>query len=198
MNNYGEELAYWYLRLNGFFPISNFVVHRSSGVTYSADVDVLAIRPPFVFEEVGGQPYDWDSFLQQNLPFEHQIGLVCEVKTGGFEEKKLFRTEHIRYTLPRLGLVEQHMINDVLANMENSPVVEVLGGAVIAKLFVSDKKHSAGPYLNRTLYQIEDFLLERVNRYPIEKYGDRMFFPSSIFQLIIAQVNRSIRERNAA
>jgi hypothetical protein len=30
--NHGEELVYWYLRLNGFFPLSNFVVHKSSQV----------------------------------------------------------------------------------------------------------------------------------------------------------------------
>lgn len=41
--NYGEELAYWYLRFNGFFPISNFVVHRSSGIKRTSDVDVLAV-----------------------------------------------------------------------------------------------------------------------------------------------------------
>ncbi len=32
--NYGETLAYWYLRLNGFFPLRNFVlhpVHESAG-----------------------------------------------------------------------------------------------------------------------------------------------------------------------
>jgi hypothetical protein len=26
--NSSEELAYWYLRLNGFFPLTNFVIHR--------------------------------------------------------------------------------------------------------------------------------------------------------------------------
>jgi hypothetical protein len=25
--NYGETLAYWYLRLNGFFLLQNFVLH---------------------------------------------------------------------------------------------------------------------------------------------------------------------------
>lgn len=29
--NYGETLAYWYLRLNGFFLLNNFVVHRTPG-----------------------------------------------------------------------------------------------------------------------------------------------------------------------
>ena len=29
--NFAEELVYWYLRLNGFFPITNFVLHRDEG-----------------------------------------------------------------------------------------------------------------------------------------------------------------------
>ena len=26
--NFGESLAYWYFRLNGFIPLTNFVLHR--------------------------------------------------------------------------------------------------------------------------------------------------------------------------
>jgi hypothetical protein len=63
--NYGETLAYWYLRLNGFFPLRNFVLHPLNGSEandrYTADSDLLAIRFPYVYEEIGGQPEDWDS-----------------------------------------------------------------------------------------------------------------------------------------
>ena len=40
MRNYGEELAYWYLRLNGFFLIENFVIHNQEHENGS-DVDML-------------------------------------------------------------------------------------------------------------------------------------------------------------
>ena len=26
--NFAEQLVYWYLRLNGYFPITNFVLHQ--------------------------------------------------------------------------------------------------------------------------------------------------------------------------
>ena len=59
--NFGETLAYWYLRLNGFFPLSNLVLHRyPSALEYSADCDLLALRLPHTFEDVGGQGDDWD------------------------------------------------------------------------------------------------------------------------------------------
>lgn len=42
-----EQLAYWYLRLNGFLTIPNFIVHPEEGRNQETDVDVLAVRFPF-------------------------------------------------------------------------------------------------------------------------------------------------------
>jgi hypothetical protein len=52
-------------------------------------------------------------------------------------------------------------------------------------------------YFSRTLSQVEDFLAARVRRYPAEKYASRMFFPSQMFQFIIAQVHSEIERRKA-
>jgi hypothetical protein len=41
-----EQLAYWYLRLNGFLTIPNFVVHPDRGADQRTEVDVLGIRFP--------------------------------------------------------------------------------------------------------------------------------------------------------
>jgi len=59
--NYGETLAYWYLRLNGFFPLKNFVMHMPEERTQHSDCDLLAVRFPLVSEDVGGGPDDWDA-----------------------------------------------------------------------------------------------------------------------------------------
>jgi hypothetical protein len=42
-----EQLAYWYLRLNGFLTITNFIVHPEQGRQQETDVDVLGVRFPF-------------------------------------------------------------------------------------------------------------------------------------------------------
>lgn len=89
--NYGEEIAYWYLRLNGFFPITNFVIHRSQDIEHRSDIDVLAVRLPYVYEEVGGNPDDWDVSLINQLDFNHGLGVICEVKTGEHSVSDLFR-----------------------------------------------------------------------------------------------------------
>lgn len=42
-----EKLAYWYLRLNGFLTITNFVIHPDLGRGQRTDVDILGCRFPF-------------------------------------------------------------------------------------------------------------------------------------------------------
>jgi hypothetical protein len=42
-----ERLAYWYLRLNGFLTIENFIVHDEGGGPQRTDADVVAIRLPY-------------------------------------------------------------------------------------------------------------------------------------------------------
>ena len=41
-----ERLAYWYLRLNGFLTIENFIVHDEGGQAQRTDVDLVALRFP--------------------------------------------------------------------------------------------------------------------------------------------------------
>ena len=82
--NYGETLAYWYLRLNGFFPLRDFVHHMPDDRNARADCDLLAIRFPHVTEDIGGAPGDWDAarFEGWGLPLAHPIALIVQVKTG--------------------------------------------------------------------------------------------------------------------
>jgi hypothetical protein len=195
--DYGEELAYWYLRLNGFFPLKNFVVHRSPRVTHRSDVDLLAVRPPYVFEEVGGRTDDWDEYLTKQLPFDHSLGILCEVKTGAFEKNKLFRVEYVRYAFPRLGLAPAANCDNLVRKLLTTTSVPLPDGGCVAKLLISQER-TDGPYLNRTLSDIKDFIEARIQRYSLEKYAARMFFPSELLQYVIDEVNAALRTKKQA
>lgn len=52
MNIKSEQLAYWYLRLNGFFTITNFIIHPDQGNKQETDVDVLGVRFPYRAENL--------------------------------------------------------------------------------------------------------------------------------------------------
>ena len=184
--NYAEEAAFWYLRLNGFFAITNFVVHKSEGVSHTSDCDVMGVRLPHTYEEVGGQDDDWDRYLVDCLDFRQPVGVICEVKSGAYEPRGLFRTPVLEYVFGRLGFVPRNDIADVVADLNAKAVAVLPNGTQIAKLLFARRKRD-GNYLLRGLTEVEEFLRARVEKYPQRKYGDRMFFGPVLFQAVIEQ-----------
>jgi hypothetical protein len=70
-----ERLAYWYLRLNGFLTIENFIVHPEVGVDQRTDIDLMALRFPHrreAFRNYGGNVTwmkDDPRFASKKIPF---------------------------------------------------------------------------------------------------------------------------------
>lgn len=83
MNINSERLAFWFLRLNGFLTIPNFVVHpeapRDDGAySQQTDVDLLGVRFPFRAENRGRPMPDFPLFGD-----ERRVQVVLsEVKTS--------------------------------------------------------------------------------------------------------------------
>ncbi len=74
-----EQLAYWYLRLNGFLTIANFVVHPDCGHNQETDVDVLGVRFPYRAENLRRPMKDEHRFSKaRNKSFI----VIAEVKSG--------------------------------------------------------------------------------------------------------------------
>lgn len=186
--NYGEEHAYWYLRLNGFFPITNFVIHKSGTVAHSSDCDVLAIRTPHVFEEIGGQEDDWDEWLTGMLDFNRTIGIICEVKTGKYKDSQLFRKGNVEYCIGRLGFVPQQQLGRTANELRKQPFINISSHYQLCKLLIANEGSDTERYFFANLGSIISFIEKRVERYPKDKYGDRMFFSSLQFQAMIDRV----------
>jgi hypothetical protein len=206
--NFAETLTYWYLRLNGFFPITNFILHKGSLIPRSADSDLLAVRFPYVFEEVGGQPKDWDTetFANWGINLERDIvGIIVEVKTGyednpGELEKginRAFREGRLVSGIQRLGFWDRDKAaqvgNQLVGQtLYREPVFQLEDGNtrdfVIAKMLVeTNLPHGLAipPCLALNLLDLKNFIDARVDEYIKRKYADRMGFPSDLLQYII-------------
>ena len=184
MANNGEELVYWYLRLNGFFPLKNFVIHRTQNIKYSSDVDIIAVRFPFVFEEIGGQPDDWDKtlfdFFDPTLP----IGLLCEVKTGRVKVHEVFRPQNMLYATGRFGFVKDP--GELKESISQNPYFVKPEKFQIAKILFSYRDQVPNDqFFHISLIHARNFLQTRIRKYPKEKYQDRMHFPSDLIQDLI-------------
>ena len=195
--NYGETLAYWYLRLNGFIPMRNFVLHPLSKAKnrHAADSDLLAVRFPHVFEEIGGQPNDWDHTLKDwgFLPENEIIGLIVEVKTGKEVREadvvKAFSEERNRQAIRRIGMVEN--VNSVVEELRGKSIARRDAYCIGKLLFTASKRE--GIWLNITLQEAECFIQERLNKYSDPKMQARMFFPDELMQYFVWKAGRDER-----
>jgi hypothetical protein len=194
MVNYAEELTYWYLRLNGFFLIENFVIHREGHqIEHRADADLLAIRFPHVREAIGGMPMDFDNdILFRAFNQNRIIGLIVEVKSSrGQIQPNIFTDRgRMQYALHRFGFEMRDEEIEALANNHQWIRNEQITGErpfQIGKLLVHDQNNEINPNFafNLNLTHVTEFIKGRFIRYRREKWGSRMFFPSPLMQYLI-------------
>jgi hypothetical protein len=62
-----EELAYWYLRLNGFLTTANFVVHPEEGAEPRTEIDILGVRFPHRAELLTNSMVDEPLFSKETV-----------------------------------------------------------------------------------------------------------------------------------
>ncbi len=74
-----EHLAYWYLRLNGFFTITNFIIHPEYRGSQRTDVDIAGIRLPYR-SEFPPDPGGDDSVFLRGAKKPYFV--IAEVKKG--------------------------------------------------------------------------------------------------------------------
>lgn len=194
--NYGETLVYWYLRLNGFFPLVDFVLHRhEETISNSADCDVLAVRHPHTYEAIGGQTTDWDPKLSaMGIKLRDRIiGIIVEVKTGQdiYEIRNntrlSFCNDRTKYAVQRLGFWPQANTADVVDAL-NTEVSYQDDTFQVFKLLVADKMppvEQPEKWKQLTLKQVETFIVERFKKYQGQKHPDRLRFPSDLMQYMI-------------
>ncbi|RLI76019.1 hypothetical protein DRO97_01925 [Archaeoglobales archaeon] len=189
MLNYGEELAYWYLRLNGFFIISNFVLHTENK-TMRGDADLLAIRLPGTVEYIGRREVSFDDEgLFEYIDKNKIVGVIAEVKAGfknSSDKLNIFTDKNkLKKALHRLGMYEEGDEEDTRYKKERNGY-QVL--KVLFKNINSDIDIENDEYLVIPLHYAEKFIKDRLKENDVEKLGSWVFFPSNLFQLLIWQI----------
>jgi hypothetical protein len=194
MTNYGEVLTYWYLRLNGFFPITNFVlhdVHQRENRKYSGDCDILAVRFPFVSEKIRGKYLDWDQdfFRDLGLTSDRAIGLIVQVKTGQFDQMDLlksFSKETLAYAIKRIGLVAESEVPSLVAELNDCAKLSK-DDFLLAKLAVIGRPlndSNERPFIIKDIHEIDEFIRDRIKEHESTKRADRMFFSDPLMQYL--------------
>lgn len=128
MNNIGEQLALIYLRINGFLPLSNFVIHRTDN-NETGECDILALRlrnmkESIYFKDrpevVASFDYSDDVFSHEILNLSKDIYLWVEVTLSNKVSKKYvenkFSNAKCNYVVERLGIQDWANTNNLSSN----------------------------------------------------------------------------------
>lgn len=198
--NYAEEVAYWYLRLNGFFPLTRFVLHRNRYAQPRlgpADADLLALRLPAVEERIGGTYVDFDPELRRVVPFDTETDVVLfvvDVKGGDSvgRPELVFNQERLSDAVKRAGrLVPKLRPKVVLDTLCKRPHYHDRG-AFVGKLYIAqsldhpcrDSVSCAKDRYEMSLVHAVTFIRNRFATYE-EKKSDWNHFPSDLAQFLI-------------
>lgn len=187
--NRDESLAFWYLRLNGFFLIPNFVVHTDP----PSEIDILAFRPPAVFEEVGGRPEDWDPELIRDGEGNEFLLVLCEVKGGQqYDPATVFRREELRYTLPRFGMLDEDARERALDELQDQPSSRPARNLQIRKLLVAHRRVADLPPCHFVpIEHTWEFLRTRLEKYRDAKGRARTLFSADRVEELLAEIDRN-------
>jgi len=186
--NYAETLAYWYLRLNGFFPLRDFVLHKGEEIQQTSDCDLLAIRFPHVYEEVGGQTGDWDTeqFQTWGLDLGNPLALIVQVKarTRSTDDGAAFSTQYIKAALRRTGLWDEAAVEVLLHDLATAPHA-ASGSTQVAKVLIaSNPSRNEARYLRLDLKDALRFIQQRFRVYQPQKTAGRFFFHDELIQFL--------------
>jgi hypothetical protein len=106
-----EQLGLWYLRLNGYFTMPNFIAHCHDGAR--TDVDVLGVR----FPDSSEYP---DDAARLCFPRDKIDVVLAEVKSGECKLNGPWKGESdkqpLEYVLKRVGLFDSEALVGKVAN----------------------------------------------------------------------------------
>jgi hypothetical protein len=109
-----DDLAYWYLRLNGFMTIQNFILHDDSAAQPRTDADIFGVRFPFR-QEPG---------FEDDIPFQEQLSkpyfVIAEIKrsecklNGPWTDRS---KENMQYLLKSIGAFEECRVEAIAQSL---------------------------------------------------------------------------------
>jgi hypothetical protein len=168
-----EDVAAWYFRLNGFFTITNFVLHPSRRGGQRTDADIVGARFPYRAEFPDGPGGDDQEFLRlSDKPYfvivESTTG-PCKLNGPWTEPGK----ENIQHVLGDLGVFPARLIPSVAQSLYDEGVYD--SNTCFSSLFCVGEAHDAkiaGCYPRvpqRTWDEVLKFIYDRFQTYHTRK-----------------------------
>ena len=166
-----ERLAYWYLRLNGFLTIQNFIVHPDTGREQRTDADILGVRFPYR-AELRPQPMADDGLFIKDNPYI----IIAEVTRGRCKLNGPWtepQKENLQRVLRAIGAFSEQEIEIVARAVYKSGMFSSDSYHLTLACFGKDFNSSINrdfPAVPQILWDnILEFIYNRFRKYPDQK-----------------------------
>ncbi len=168
-----ELLSVWFLRLNGYFCVPNFIIHPGAPGSQRTDADILAVRFPFC-SEVAGAPMPQDEGLV--LPDRTDF-LIAEVKAGQCDLNGPWVVpgrRNIEYVLRWMGFVRhERQLEELAKALYEKKKWDDPKKRISVRMACFGRSCSDAPrmrdVLQRTHIESVKFIVDRFRRFQTEK-----------------------------
>ena len=168
-----EQLAYWYLRLNGFLTIQNFIVHPDTGSGQRTDADILGVRFPHRAELKPNPMVDDEPFVQfKDRPYI----IIAEVKrsmcslNGPWTKPE---KENLQRVLRAIGAFPENQVEIAAKDIYTSGVFSNAAYHLTLACFGETANSDIGknfPDIPQILWdKVMTFIYNRFRKYPDQK-----------------------------
>ena len=176
IGNRAEEVAAWYFRLNGFFIIPSYIIHKDyCAPTPKTEADIIGVRFRHSAEYIRNKRLEDDSIILTACQVDGALGnlfALVEVKSGVCaingpwskpEEKNINRA------IERIGFVEKGQIDSISATLyeyyrweDSHNVIQYFCVGSASDPTLSSK----GKIIQITYQDIANFLFKRFRNFP--------------------------------
>lgn len=134
-----EDVAYWYLRLNGFLVLRNFLVHGDGSSDVRTEIDIVGVRFRYRKEHLENPMIDADWLTKS----DSTVVVFCEVKArrGDFNPSWLKSSRRMLESfLAFVGVVPESRWSDVARELYSNGYCRAEKHLIITALLI----HGAG------------------------------------------------------
>jgi hypothetical protein len=159
-----EDIAYWYLRLNGFLMLRNFLVHGARKGLTGTEIDLLGVRFKHRREHLNHRMKD-DDWIEAA---DKMIVVFCDAKAGSRGFNPPWRKpENLQSFLALVGVVLEHLWQPIAAELNKTGRSEFAPDGLVTLLLIN---HDPNSLVEKDPAQAQVLTIQGTLRFIFERF----------------------------
>jgi hypothetical protein len=169
-----EEVASFYLKLNGFFILPNFAVHRDYVNEYiHTDADILAVRFPHSIEVINKKQLYDDPVIARIAGSRKRLFLIVEVKSGVCAINRKWTnegwgTQHMQTAIKRMGFARVGLSAEIAQSLMGETTTWEDADDKVVHLCMGGAKNDSLRHQQILFSDFADFFIKRLVYHPLK------------------------------